>query len=79
MNLTARLAHLIGNMYPITDQEIKEYIERIVESFSDSQIRDCLERDVTYVKKIKQKITTLADVHAHKVFIDLLDVDKILI
>ncbi|NOT13848.1 MAG: DEAD/DEAH box helicase family protein [Methylococcaceae bacterium] len=79
MNLTARLADLIGNMYPITDQEIKKYIGRIVESFSESQIRDCLERDVSYIRKIKQKITTLADAHAYKTFIDILDIDKILI
>jgi type III restriction enzyme len=77
MNLTARLTSLIGNMYPITDQEVKKYIGRITESFSDNQIRDCLERDVSYVRKIKQKITTLADAHAHKEFIDLLDIDKI--
>lgn len=79
MNLTARLTDLIGNMHPITDQEIKKYIGRIVESFSEAQIRDCLERDVSYVRKIKQKITTLADAHAYKTFIDILDIDKILI
>lgn len=49
MNLTARLAYLIGNMYPITDQEIKKYVGRIIEEFSESQIRDCLERDIAYV------------------------------
>lgn len=78
MNLTARLANLIGNMYPITDQEVKKYIGRIIESFSEAQIRDCLERDVSYVRKIKQKITTLADAHAYKTFIDIVDIDKIL-
>ncbi|MGZ4953510.1 MAG: DEAD/DEAH box helicase [Methylobacter sp.] len=79
MNLTARLTNLIGNMYPITEPEIKKYIGRIVESFNEDQIHDCLERDVSYVKKIKQKITTLSGVHAHKTFIDYLDIDNILI
>lgn len=77
MNLTARLSDLIGNMYPITDQEVKKYIFRILNEFSDSQIRDCLERDVSYVRKIKQKITTLADIYAQKEFINLIDVDKV--
>jgi type III restriction enzyme len=77
MNLIARLAQLIGNMYPIADQEVKKYIGRIVESFSEDQIRDCLERDVSYIRKIKQKITTLANVHAYKTFNDFLDIDKI--
>ena len=46
---------------------------------SAEQIRDCIERDVAYVRKIKQKITTLANAHAHKTFIDMLDVDRITI
>jgi type III restriction enzyme len=79
MNLIARLAYLIGNMYPITDHEIKKYVGRIIETFSESQIRDCLERDIAYVKKIKEKINSLANVHAYKEFNDRLDVDKILI
>jgi len=77
MNVTARLVQLIGNMYPIDDREVKKYIGRIVEAFSEDQIRDCLERDVSYVRKIKQKITTLADVHAQKTFSDFLYVGKI--
>ena len=77
MNVTARLVDLIGNMYPIDDREIKKYIGRIVEDFSEEQIRDCIERDVSYVRKIKQKITSLADKHAYKTFVDFLDIDKI--
>lgn len=77
MNVTARLVQLIGNMYPIDDGEVKKYISRIVEGFSEDQIRDCLERDVSYVRKIKQKITTLANVYAYKIFNDFLDIDRI--
>lgn len=78
-NLTARLVQLIGNLYPITDPEVKKYVQRIVETMSSEQIRDCLERDVAYVRKIKQKITTLANVHATKEFNDLLDIDRIVV
>lgn len=78
-NATARLAFLVGNMYPITDPEIEKYIYRIVESMGPEQIRDCLERDIAYVRKIKQKISALADIHAYKTFIDLIDVDKIVL
>jgi type III restriction enzyme len=77
MNVTARLVQLIGNMYPIDDGEVKKYIGRIVESFSEDQIRDCLERDVSYVRKIKQKITALANIHAYKTFNDFLDIGTI--
>jgi len=79
MNVVDRLTQLIGNMYPITEQEIKKYIGRIVGSFSEDQIRDCLEQDVSYVRKIKKKITGLADVYGQKAFVDYLDVDKIII
>ncbi|MHA7600672.1 DEAD/DEAH box helicase [Alicycliphilus sp. T452] len=77
MNLVSRLAELVGNMYPITDPEVKEYIRRVVTGMNAEQIRDCIERDVAYVRKIKQKISTLANVHALKNFTDMLDVDRI--
>lgn len=78
-NLVARLSELVGNMYPITDPEVREYIRRVVTSMNADQVRDCIERDVAYVRKIKQKITTLANAHALKTFIDMLDVDRIAI
>lgn len=77
MNLVSRLAELVGNMYPITDPEVKEYIHRVVNGMNAEQIRDCIERDVAYVRKIKQKIATLANAHAQKTFTDMLDVDRI--
>lgn len=78
-NVTARITELIGNMYPITDQEVKKYVQRVIESMAPEQIQDCLERDVAYVAKIKQKISALASVHAFKEFNNLLDVDKIVV
>ncbi len=79
MNLVSRLAELVGNLYPITDPEVKEYIRRVVSGMNAEQIRDCIERDVAYVRKIKQKIATLANAHAMKAFTDLLDVDRIVV
>ena len=78
-NLVSRITELIGNMYPITDPEVKEYVGRIVVGMSAEQMRDCIERDVAYVRKIKKKISALADVHAVKAFTDLLDVDRIVL
>lgn len=77
LNLTARLFDLIGNLYPIDDADVKKYLTRIVEDMDSEQIADCLERDVAYVSKIKKKIAMLADMHAHKQFTDLLDIDAI--
>ncbi len=77
-DVTARIAHLIGNLFPITDQEVKKYVQRIIESMPPEQIQDCLQRDVAYVAKIRQKIKTLTSIHAFKTFNDLLDLDKII-
>ncbi len=79
MNLVSRLAELIGNLVPITDPEVKAYLRRVVSGMSGEQLRDCIERDVAYVRKIRQKITTLANAHAQKTFSDLLDVDRIVL
>ena len=72
-----RLTELIGNILPITDSEVKTYVLRIVGGFTPAQLRDCIERDVAYVRKIKQKIVGLSTIHAQKAFTDLLDVDGI--
>lgn len=76
-NLVVRLADLVGNMYPITDQELKAFIARVVGAMTEEQVRDCIERDVAYVRKLKQKITELSTVHARKAFQEMVDVNQI--
>jgi len=76
-NLAARLADMIGNMYPIADREIRSYIKRIMEGFTADQLHDCLERDYSYVAKIKQKIKELSTDYCEKVFGDWLTTEKI--
>lgn len=78
-SVTARLFDLIGNLYPIDDADVKKYIRRIVEAMNPDQIRDCLERDVAYKTKIKKKIEELRDNHAQREFMNLLELDKIVI
>ena len=76
-NLVARIFDLIGNLYPFGDTDIKLYLTRIIDAMDGEQIRDCLERDISYVGKIKNKINKLASEYSHKQFLNLLDVDKI--
>lgn len=76
-NLAARLAEMIGNMYPIPDREVKAYIKRIIEGLTPEQFHECLERDYSYVKKIKWKIGELATEFSEKVFHDWLTTEKI--
>ncbi|WP_446010389.1 DEAD/DEAH box helicase [Candidatus Electrothrix sp.] len=74
-----RLCDLIGNMYPIADQEVKKYVRRIFEDMSSEQIHDCLEREYSYRDKIKAKIRELAAEYAETLFYQWLDADKILL
>jgi len=77
-NLTARLAGLIGNMYPIADKEVSGFIRRIIEALTAEQLHDCFERDYSYVSKIKQKINELATDYCEKVFTDWITTEKII-
>lgn len=78
-NITNRIMDLIGNMYPIPDGEIKKYINRILEDFTDAQFNDLASNEYTYTYKIKEKIKTLSEAYAEKRFRDFLDTDKVFI
>jgi type III restriction enzyme len=78
-NLTAQIMDIIGNMYPITEHEIKKYIHKILEDFTDEQFHDFLNHHYSYTSKIKEKIRSLSDAYAEKKFRDYLDTDKIFI
>ncbi len=75
--VTERLCDLIGNMYPIAEQEVKKYIRRILDDMNNEQIHDCIEREYSYRNKIKAKIRALATSYAETVFYQWLAADKI--
>ena len=60
-DITHQMMQIIGNMYPIPDQEIKVYIGRILNSMSTEQLRDILLRKWSYTDKIKAHIRKLSD------------------
>lgn len=76
-NITKQIVDRIGNMYPISESEIKKYVLKIAEDFTDEQSRDFLEHDYTYTAKIKDKIKKLSEEYAEKTFREFLDKDKI--
>lgn len=77
--ITQRFCQVIGNMYPIADREIREYVRRILARMPVEQLHDCLENDLVYGEKIKQKIKTLAIIEKEKKFSEWLDTDQILV
>jgi type III restriction enzyme len=74
VSIVARLFSLIGKnkFYPIEDNDIKQYLTRIVQVMSPEQREDCLERDYAYIKLISAKIQSLAHEYAAKEFTLLL-------
>jgi type III restriction enzyme len=76
-DITHQMMKIIGNMYPIPDQEIKVYIDRVLYSMNTEQLRDILVRKWSYTDKIKVKIRQLADAYAEGRFMDLIKSKKI--
>lgn len=73
------LVGLVGKMYPIPDQEIKIYIERVLESFDDAAFNHMLNNSTPYAAKIKAAIQNHADTYVHKEFLSKVDSDKIIL
>lgn len=73
------LFDLLGKntFYPIDDNDVKAYLGRIVESMNSQQRADCLDKDYIYKNKIRDKITTLANTHGAKNFMQWLSSKKI--
>ncbi|QEC79243.1 DEAD/DEAH box helicase [Mucilaginibacter ginsenosidivorax] len=76
-DIAHQLIKMIGDMYPIADQEIRIYIERILSSLNAEQLQDILVRKLSYADKIKAKIKQHADNYAEERFNDLIKIGKI--
>ncbi|HLO77228.1 MAG TPA: DEAD/DEAH box helicase family protein [Magnetospirillum sp.] len=75
--MTARLYHLIGRMPPIADQDIRKYIQRILEAMPDAVLHDGIARPRAYAKRIQEKIRSLEQAHAGEQFQTLLRTGKV--
>ena len=78
VDITFQMMQIIGNMYPIPDQEIKKYIGRILSSMTAEHLREILVRKWSYTDKIKEKIRFLADNYAEGKFLDFIKSKKII-
>ena len=74
-----RLRDWIGNMYPIPDPDIIEYIRRVLSNFNDKDLNQMLNSQSSYAERIKQKINALAAEYIEKEFDRALDQDKIIL
>lgn len=76
-DIAHQLIQMVGNMYPISDYEIRLYIERILSSLNAEQLQDILLRKNSYALKIKSKIRDHADIFAESQFSDMVKIGKV--
>ncbi|MCQ2123098.1 MAG: DEAD/DEAH box helicase family protein [Fibrobacter sp.] len=67
----------IGNMYPIPDPDIIEYINRVLQNLSEADLNNMLNSQALYAEKIKSKISELSAKYIEREFEKALDQDKI--
>lgn len=77
-DIAHQIVQLVGDMYPIADQEIRLYSERILNGLSTEQLQDILVRKWSYSDRIKAKIRQHADAYAETQFNDLIKIGKII-
>jgi type III restriction enzyme len=76
-DIAHQLVQLVGDMYPIPDQEIRAFIERILNQLNAEQLQDMLVRKWSYSDRIKAKIRYHADAFAEGRFNDLIKIGKV--
>jgi type III restriction enzyme len=76
-DIAHQLVQVVGNLYPIADQEVRSYVERIIKQLNAEQLQDILIRKWSYSEKIKEKIRFHADNYAENKFNDLITIGKI--
>lgn len=67
----------LGDMYPIKQQELTQYVSRVFENLSSEQVRDVIDNDFIYVKKLKDKIQEFLDEYAQTRFRTFIASNKI--
>lgn len=72
-NLNASFIYELRNDNALNENDLKNYIERIVNNLSDERKAKLLDEIDAYTIKIKNKINELKSEHREKVFYDLLN------
>ncbi len=76
-DIAHQIVLIVGNMYPIPDQEVRIFVERVLGQMNPEQLTDVLTRKLSYASKLKEKIGFHADNYAEKQFNDYIKIKKI--
>ncbi len=67
----------LGDMTPISEQNLRKYVSRVFEGLSTEQVRDIVDNDFIYIQKIKNKINELTTTYSKSNFQKLLDANMV--
>lgn len=67
----------IGDMHPIPEQEVRGFVDRILQALNQEQLHHMLVNRYSYARKIKEKVKQHADAHAEERFNDQLKIGQI--
>lgn len=76
-DIASQVMNQIGKVYPIPDQDIRQYVMRILDQLDNEQLKDILRHTYYCSERIKDKIADLADKHAEKIFSEWQVIGKI--
>lgn len=78
-NISSHIVSKLGDMTPISHQELKRYVNRVFNDLTDNQVRDIIDNEYVYISKIKKKINQLTHQASVKKFQDLIDAKEIFV
>lgn len=76
-DVSSHIVSKLGDMTPISQQELTKYVNRVFDNLSNNQIRDIIDNEFIYISKIKKKINELTEAYAKSKFQTLLDADEV--
>ena len=77
--VTHLIVRKLGDMTPISHDDITKYVARVFENLNNDQIRDIVNNEFLYISKIKAKIRELESEYAKEQFQKLLDTNNIIV
>ncbi len=78
-DITQLIVRKLGDMTPISHEDITKYVSRVFENLNNDQIRDIISNEYLYISKIKTKVKELESEYAKEQFQKLLDTNNIIV
>lgn len=78
-DVSTHIVSKLGDMTPISQQELTKYVSRVFDNLSTEQVRDIIDNEFIYIAKIRKKISELTGEYARGQFQTLLDADEIIV